>query len=87
MNVVCFLYQNQTNRHVIIGKISKNEIRIKFEEVIHCNSCGKQVPGGLQAGESYYQTKPFEIELEKFKKSYFCGICRDKNRLKSRKLD
>ena len=72
---------------MIIGKILENEIRVKFDEVIHCNNCGKQVPGGLQTGKSYYQTKPFEIELEKFKKSYFCGICRDKNRLKSRKLD
>jgi DNA-directed RNA polymerase subunit RPC12/RpoP len=72
---------------VIIGKILENEIRVKFDEVIHCNNCGKQVPGGLQTGKSYYQTKPFEIELEKFKKSYLCGICRDKNRLESRELD
>jgi len=47
----------------------------------------KTVPGGLQAGETYYQTKPFEIELEKFKKSYLCGICRDKSRLENRKSD
>ena len=55
--------------------------------MIHCNNCGKQVPGGLQTGKSYYQTKPFEIELEQLKKSYLCGICRDKNRLENKKSD
>ncbi len=65
---------------MIIGKISENEKKIKFNEEIRCSNCGKQVPGGLQAGESYYQTKPFKTELENFKKSYLCGICRDKKR-------
>jgi len=65
---------------VNIGKISENEKKIKFHEEIHCTNCGKLVPGGLQTGESYYQTKAFKIELENFKKSYLCGICRDKKR-------
>ena len=65
---------------MIIGKVSKNEKRVKFNEEIHCTNCGKQVPGGLQTGEVHYQTKSFKIELENFKKSYLCGICRDKKR-------
>ncbi len=65
---------------MIIGKLSNHEKRVKFNEEIHCSNCGKQVPGGLQTGEAYYQTKLFKIELENFKKSYLCGICRDKKR-------
>lgn len=69
---------------MIIGKVSENETRVRFEEEIHCNSCGKQVPGGLQTGRSYYKTKEFETELKNFKKSYLCGACRDKSRLETR---
>jgi hypothetical protein len=65
---------------MIIGKISENEKRVKFNEEIHCNNCDKQVPGGLATGESYYQTESFKKELENFKKTYLCGICRDKKR-------
>jgi|TARA_B100000959_G_scaffold145971_1_gene153272 hypothetical protein len=65
---------------MIIGKVSNNEKKVKFNEEIRCTNCRKQVPGGLQAGEAYYQTKSFKIELENFKKSYLCGICRDKKR-------
>ena len=43
--------------------------------------CGTSVPGGLQTGESYFQTDDFKIELEAFKKNYLCGICRDKKRV------
>ncbi|MGY5144279.1 MAG: hypothetical protein ACW9XH_07325 [Candidatus Nitrosopumilus sp. bin_32a] len=67
---------------MIIGKISKNEKIIKFNANIRCTDCGKQVPGGLKTGETYYQTKEFKIELENFMKKYLCGICRDKKRLK-----
>jgi len=65
---------------MIFGKISKNEKRIKMESQIYCRNCGKQVPGGLKVGENYSKTKAFEMELECFKKSYLCGICRDKKR-------
>ena len=68
---------------MIIGKISENEEKIEFSINIHCTSCGKQVPGGLKAGEKYYQTKEFEIELERFLKNYLCGICRDEKRRKT----
>ena len=68
---------------VIIGKISKNEKTIRFDVEIHCNNCGKRVPGGLKTGEKYYQTEEFKMELENFKKKYFCGICRDMKRRKN----
>ena len=66
---------------MIIGKISKKEKAVKFDIEIHCTCCDKKVPGGLKTGEKYYQTKAFKIELENFKTSYLCGICRDKKRL------
>lgn len=69
---------------VIIGKISENEKTVRFDNKIHCNNCGKRVPGGLKTGEKYYHTKEFEIELKNFKKNYLCGICRDKKRLENR---
>ena len=67
---------------MIIGKISENEKKVEFSINIHCTNCGKHVPGGLKAGEEYYQTKEFEIELKEFLKNYLCGICRDKKRRK-----
>jgi hypothetical protein len=65
---------------VIIGRVLENEKKVKFQEEIACTNCGKKVPGGLQTGESYYQTPEFKEELENFKKNYLCGICRDKKR-------
>ena len=47
---------------VIIGKIADNEKKIKFDANIHCTNCGKQVPGGIKAGEQYSKTNEF-IEL------------------------
>ncbi len=69
---------------MIIGKISENEKTVRFNVEIHCTNCGKKVPGGLKAGEKYSQTKAFKIELKNFKKSYLCGICRDKKRVVKR---
>ncbi len=66
---------------MIIGKINKNEKRVKFLLDIHCTNCGKKVPGGLQASEKFYGTKPFKTELDNFRKNYLCGICSDKKRL------
>ena len=65
---------------MIIGKILENEKKVKFNTEIHCTVCGKRVPGGMQTGEKYYKTKEFETDLENFKKTYLCGICRDKKR-------
>ncbi|RMW37825.1 MAG: hypothetical protein EA447_04970 [Nitrosopumilus sp.] len=65
---------------MIIGRVLENEKKVKFEEEITCNNCGKKVPGGLQTGASYYQTQEFQKELENFKRNYLCGICRDKKR-------
>lgn len=67
---------------MIIGRILENEKKVRFNEKINCNECKKQVPRGLQTGESYYQTSSFKKELEDFKKSYLCGVCRDAKRLK-----
>jgi len=66
---------------MIIGKISENEKKIKFNVEIRCTNCGKKVPGGLKTGEKYYETKSFKKELDLFKKTYLCGICRDKKRV------
>ncbi len=66
---------------MIIGKISENEKKVKFNVEIHCTSCGKKVPGGLHSGESFFQTDAYKRELENFKRNYLCGICRDKKRL------
>ena len=66
---------------MIIGKINKNEKRIKFVLEIHCTNCGKKVPGGLQASEKFYGTESFKKELVMFKKNYISGICRDKKRV------
>ena len=65
---------------MIIGRVRENEKKVKFQEEITCTNCGKKVPGGLQTGESYYQTQEFHEELENFKKNYLCGVCRDKKR-------
>jgi hypothetical protein len=70
---------------MIIGKISDNEKKIKFDANIHCTNCGKQVPGGIKAGEQYSKTNEFKIEFEEFLKNYLCGICRDKKRLEKTK--
>ena len=63
-----------------IGKISEGEKEIRIETDIHCSNCKKQVPGGLKVGENYSKTQAFERELSDFKKSYLCGICRDKKK-------
>ena len=61
-----------------IGKISENEKKVRFNVEIYCTNCNKKVPGGLLTGEKYYGTESFIKELELFKKTYLCGICRDK---------
>ena len=66
---------------MIIGKISENDEKVKFNVPIYCNDCNKQVPGGIVSEKKYSQTSAFRIELENFKKNYLCGICRDKKRV------
>ena len=66
---------------VIIGKIPENEKAVRLDLEIHCNNCGKKVPGGIKTGEKHSKTKEFKVELENFKQSYLCGICRDKKRM------
>ena len=67
---------------MIIGKILKNEPKIKFNVEIYCTNCKKKVPGGLQTGKAYFQTQEFKIELDSFLRNYLCGVCRDKKRTK-----
>lgn len=65
---------------MIIGKVGKDEKKIKFEIVLQCSKCGKKVPGGMKTGENYFGTDEFKTEIANFKKNYQCGICRDKTR-------
>jgi len=69
---------------VIIGKIKKNEKIIKFQLNLFCTNCGESVPGGMRASEKYYNSYLFRVELEIFKKNYFCGICRDAKRIRDK---
>ena len=67
---------------MIIGKIEKNEKKIRFHLDIYCTKCGKKVPGGMYASEKYFGSDLFKVEIYNFKKNYLCGICRDKKRRK-----
>jgi hypothetical protein len=64
------------------GKIEENEKIIKFNLELKCTNCNKKVPGGMKSSENYFETIEFNKELEKFKKTYLCGVCRDKKRIK-----
>ncbi len=70
---------------MIIGKIKKDEKRVKFNLDIKCSNCKTQVPGGVQTSERYYGTDSFYKEIEYFKENYLCGRCRDKKRVNSKK--
>ncbi len=70
---------------MIIGKIQKDEKKVKLDLDIYCTNCGKKVPGGIKTSEKYYGTKSFLNEIEDFKKNYLCGICRDKKRVNKKK--
>ncbi len=65
---------------MIIGKVGKDEKKIKFELDLKCSKCAKKVPGGMKTGENYFDTDEFKIEITNFKKNYLCGVCRDKMR-------
>lgn len=62
------------------GEIQKNEKVVKFNLELKCNNCEKKVPGGMKTGERFFETEQFFRELEEFKETYLCGICRDKER-------
>ncbi len=63
---------------MIIGKVNKDEKKIKFNLNLNCTKCGKKVPGGMKTGENYFGSDGFKTEIINFKKNYLCGICRDK---------
>ncbi|MFQ5781761.1 MAG: hypothetical protein ACE5GR_01740 [Nitrosopumilus sp.] len=75
--------KTRCNMPMIIGRIPKNEKKVKINLEIYCTNCEKKVPGGIKTGERYSQTKAFKTELESFKKKYLCGVCRDKKRLEN----
>ena len=68
---------------MIIGKIGPMDKKIRFSLDIFCSVCKTKVPGGMQSSERYYGTDDFYKEIDKFKKNYLCGRCRDKKRTKS----
>ena len=63
------------------GKIEENEEIIKFNLELQCINCNKKVPGGMKTGKKYFETEKYNVEIEKFKKTYLCGVCRDKKRI------
>ena len=65
---------------MIIGKIDKNDKKIKFELAIKCTNCGKSVPGGMKTSKKYFGTNEFKQEIKDFQRNYLCGVCRDKKR-------
>ena len=66
---------------MIFGKIQKDEKVIKLNIDIICSNCKKKVPGGIKVSEKYSKTNEFERELKNFKRTYLCGICRDRKRI------
>tara|TARA_B110000438_G_C15533242_1_gene529403 strand:- start:308 stop:514 length:207 start_codon:yes stop_codon:yes gene_type:complete len=68
---------------MIFGKLKENETIVDFEIEIQCVNCNKKVPGGMKSGETYFHTQEFNKDLEEFKKTYLCGICRDKKRTRN----
>jgi hypothetical protein len=70
---------------MIIGRVGKDEKKIKFQLDVKCTRCGKTVPGGMQASENYFGSESFKLEVDNFKKKYLCGICRDKKMVAERK--
>ena len=66
---------------MIIGKILKDEKTLRLNLDLNCSNCQKKAPGGIKVSEKYSKTDEFKKEVEEFKKSYLCGICRDKNRV------
>ncbi len=66
---------------MIIGKIKKNEAKIRFNLNLNCTKCGKNVPGGMMTSKNYFGSYSFMLEVDNFKKDYLCGICRDKKRI------
>jgi hypothetical protein len=65
-----------------IGRLNKNDKKIRFHLDIQCTICGKKVPGGMQTSERYFGSDLFKTEIQNFKKNYLCGTCRDKKRRK-----
>ena len=69
---------------MILGKIESGEKTINLKVEIYCTNCGRKVPGGIKVSEKFSKTKEMQIKLKDFKKTYLCGICRDKKRIQKK---
>lgn len=65
---------------MIIGKVGKDDRKVRFSLDIRCTSCQKKVPGGMAASQQYFGTYSFLLEVDHLKKTYLCGACRDSRR-------
>lgn len=65
-----------------VGNYPNDEREIRLNLEILCSNCGKRVPGGILTGENFANSLEFKEEIEQIKRSYLCGICRDKFRIK-----
>ena len=69
-----------------IGNFTNNESTIKFNLNLNCTNCGKNVPGGMLTSKKYFGSYSFFLEIDDLKKTYLCGICRDKKRINDKNL-
>lgn len=69
-----------------IGNFTNNESTIKFNLNLNCTNCGKKVPGGMLTSKKYFGSYSFFLEIDDLKKTYLCGICRDKKRINDKNL-
>ncbi len=65
---------------MLIGNADKGSERIRFSLDLRCTRCQKRVPGGMAAAERYFGTHSFFLEVDRLKKAYLCGACRDLRR-------
>ncbi len=66
---------------MILGKIAKDESRIRITEEVRCGKCSRKVPGGITTSKRIHGTEEFYKMLKRFKASYLCGTCRDAERV------
>ena len=69
-----------------IGNFTNNESTIKFNLNLNCTNCGKKVPGGMLTSKKYFGSYSFFLEIDDLKKTYLCGICRDKKKINDKNL-
>ena len=65
---------------MIIGKVGRDDKKVRFRLDLRCTCCQKRVPGGMATSERYFGTYSFLLEVDCLKKTYLCGSCRDSRR-------